>query len=389
LESDVVVVGAGPAGLAAAAAARSGGLQVQVLEAASSVATSWRTHYDRLHLHTTRGLSGLPGLPIPRRAGRWVSRDDFIAYIESYARVNQLPIRFDTTVERVDREDGLWHVITNTDSLRPPRVVIATGYSRTPLIPDWPGRESFTGDLVHSSRYRNPEAYRGRSVLVVGAGNSGAEIAADLVEGGAGKVWISIRTPPNIVRRNFGPIANQYVGIAVHRLPVAFVDRVGLALQKVTVGDLSDFGIRAPAKGVYTRILEERIPLIDVGFLAHLKRRQIEVVGAVERFTADEVLCGGRVVRPHAVIVATGFSRGLEQVVGHLGVLGPTGRPAVHAPRAAAPGLYFIGYTNPIVGNLFEVSRVAVKLAGVIARELRTQAGWSAGETSSSIRRGT
>ncbi len=101
----MVVVGAGPAGLAAAAAARSGGLQVQVLEAASSVATSWRTHYDRLHLHTTRGLSGLPGLPIPRRAGRWVSRDDFIAYIESYARVNQLPIRFDTTVERVDREE--------------------------------------------------------------------------------------------------------------------------------------------------------------------------------------------------------------------------------------------------------------------------------------------
>ena len=372
---EVVVVGAGPAGLAVAGAARSRGLQVQVLESAASVATSWRGHYDRLHLHTTRRLSSLPGRDIPRVAGRWVSRDDFIAYLEDYARELQLPIRFGANVERIDRSEGGWRVRAGSD-FEARNVVIATGYNRAPQIPTWPGREAFKGELIHSSQYRNSAPYRGRDVLVVGAGNSGAEIATDLVEGGARKVWISIRTPPNIVRRNFGPIANQYVGIAVHRLPVSLVDRIGLALQRVSIGDLSRFGVAPPTKGVYTRVLEEHIPLIDVGFLACLKQGQIEVVGRVDSLATDGVLCQGTTIRPQAVIAATGFSRGLEQLVGHLGLLGPTGRPTVHAPRAAptAPGLYFIGYTNPIVGNLYEISRVAVELARVMSTDIRNRA---------------
>jgi putative flavoprotein involved in K+ transport len=348
-------------------------LDAHVLEAADSVASSWRGHYDRLHLHTTRGLSGLPGRPIPRSAGRWVSRDDFIAYLEDYAASNMLSIRFDTTVERVDRTDGGWQLTTSTGMREASFVVIATGYNHSPLLPDWPGRGTFSGELIHSSAYRSPQAYRGRTVLVVGAGNSGAEIAADLVEGGAAKVWLSIRTPPNIVRRNVGPLANQYIGIAVHKLPVGFVDRVGLLMQRATIGDLSAFGVPSPSKGVYTRILEEHIPLIDVGFLDHLKRREIEVVPAVERFADGEVWCGNQHFRPDVVIAATGYSRGLEPLVGHLGVLTPTGRPSVHAPEATqtTPGLYFIGYTNPIVGNLYEVSLVARKLTATMARDRR------------------
>lgn len=367
--AEVAVVGAGPAGLAAAAAAQSRGLQVQVLESAVSVATTWRAHYDRLHLHTTRGLSGLPGKAIPSTAGRWVSRDDFIAYLEDYAHVNQLPIRFGAHVQRVERENGVWRLNTDVEQFRSRNVVIATGYNRTPHIPPWPGLESFSGDLIHSSQYRNPSRYQGLDVLVVGAGNSGAEIATDLAEGGARKVWISVRTPPNIVRRNFGPIANQYVGIAVHRLPVHVVDRVSLALQRLTIGDLTDVGLASPTKGIFTRAREEHIPLIDVGFLRCVRKRQLEVVDAVERLTPGEVVCGGKTIPAQAVIAATGFSRGLEPLVGHLGVLGPTGRPTEHAPRAAsgASGLYFIGYTNPIVGNLYEISRVAVRLAAVIA----------------------
>ena len=365
---DVLVIGAGPAGLAAATAARERGLEVEIAEAAQSVATSWRSHYDRLHLHTTRRLSGLPGRPIPADAGTWVSRDDFIAYLEDYAR--GLPIRFQTRVERLDRAAGTWHAKTATDELLATSVVVATGYNHTPHIPDWPGRDGFTGELIHSSLYRNPDPYRDKEVLVVGAGNSGAEIAADLAEGGANKVWIAIRTPPNIVRRNVGPLANQHLGIAVHRLPVGFVDRVSLLMQRATIGDLSRHGLRSPAKGAYTRILQdEQIPLIDVGLLAMLKAGRIQVVPAVERLDGAEVFCGDRRIKPDAVIAATGFRRGLESLAGHLDVLGPSGRPLVHAPRAhpKAPRLYFIGFTNPIVGNLYEVARVARRLAAAMS----------------------
>lgn len=343
---------------------------MELLEAGRSVATSWRTHYDRLHLHTTRRLSGLPGAPIPTEAGRWVGRDDLIAYLEAYAIRNRLHFSFGTRVTRVDPLGGGWRLTTSAGRLDADQVVIATGYNHTPRLPEWPGRDNFTGELVHSSAYRNPVPYRGRDVLVVGAGNSGAEIAADLVEGGARKVWISVRTPPNIVRRSLGPLANQHLGIAVHRMPVGVVDRISLLLQKVAIGDLSEFGLQAPSKGVYSRVLEEHIPLIDVGFLRHLKQGGIEAVPALDRFSDHEAWCGLRSLRPDAVIAATGYTRGLESMVGHLDVLSPGGSPRVHAPRAApgVPRLFFIGYTNPIIGNLHEISRVARKLAVVLQR---------------------
>ncbi len=368
----VAVVGAGPAGLAAAAAAGRQGLDVEVYEAAGSVATSWRSHYDRLHLHTTRRLSGLPGWPIPREAGRWVGRDDLIAYLEAYAARNRLRVRFGTKVERVDRVVGGWRLTTGSEHRDSSQVVIATGYNHTPRVPEWPGRDTFTGELLHSTAYRNPARFRGRDVLVVGAGNSGAEIAADLVEGGARSVWISIRTPPNIVRRDLGPLANQHLGIAVHRLPVGVVDWISLFLQRLSIGDLSRFGLRSPRQGAYSRVLEGQIPLIDVGFLGHLKIGEIEVVPAVESFSGPEVWCGAQRLRPDAVIAATGFTRGLEPLVGHLGVLLPNGSPRWQAPLAPpdASGLFFIGYTNPIVGNLYDIARVARKLATVMKGSL-------------------
>jgi putative flavoprotein involved in K+ transport len=367
---ELLVIGAGPAGLAAAGAAREKGTSVQVLEAATSVGTSWRGHYDRLHLHTTRRLSALPGQEIPRRAGTWVARDDYIAYLEDYARRQDIPIRFQTRVERIDRGDSGWRLQTSAGELQAPALVVATGYNHSPLVPDWPGRDSFAGELIHSSAYRNPGRYRGKDVLVVGSGNSGAEIAADLVEGGAGYVWNSIRTSPNIVRRNVGPLANQHLGILASKLPPRFVDWLSLAVQRAAIGDLSPYGLETPTQGAYTRVMaDEQIPLIDVGFLRELKAGRIRVVPGVERFAGAWVICGHHRVKPDVVIAATGYRRALDSLVGHLGVLAASGRPSVHAPKShpKAPGLYFIGYTNPLVGNLYEVTQVAQRLAASTA----------------------
>src|SRR3954447_12522807 len=214
---DATVIGAGPAGLAAAAMLRRRGVDTVVIDRAPAVAASWRAHYDRLHLHTVRWMSGLPGLRIPRSYGRWVSRNHVIAYLESYAAHHELELMLGTEVTGLSRgSSGGWELaLGGGDVLPADNVVVATGYNNTPLMPDYPGREGFTGELLHASSYRNAEPYRARDVLVVGSGNTGAEIAVDLVEGGARRVRLAVRTPPNIVRRQLFGTPNQVLAVGM------------------------------------------------------------------------------------------------------------------------------------------------------------------------------
>jgi putative flavoprotein involved in K+ transport len=376
---EAVVIGAGPAGLAAAATLRIEGVETLVLERASAVASSWRSHYDRLHLHTVRGLSGLPGLRIDRREGRWVSRDGVIRYLERYVRHHDLNVRTNTEVHELSRdEDGGWRLRTDVGEIGARVVVVATGFNRDPHLPDWPGRDTFTGELVHSADYRNPVPYRGKAILVVGTGNSGAEIAVDLVEGGAGTVMLAVRTPPNILRRDVGGLPSQAIGVVIRHLPVHAIDRIAAVAQKLTVGDLTRYGMPAPTAGLGTRAGEGSIPILDVGLIRMLKRRRVEVVPAVEGFEGPEVILdGGRRVRPDVVIAATGFHRGLERLVGKLGLVGPRGRPVVHGERTqpSSPNLYFIGFTNPISGNLREVGIDARRIARSVTGAEASSAG--------------
>jgi putative flavoprotein involved in K+ transport len=373
---DAVVIGAGPAGLAAAAMLQRRGVATVVLERAGVVGASWRRHYDRLRLHTVRWLSDLPGQAFPRSDGRWVSRDGVVRYLEVYAARQRLRVRLRTQVERVvpadDGAGGGWLVRTSDGVLRASSVVVATGFNHHPVLPDWPGRDDFPGELLHSSVYRNPLPYGGRDVLVVGAGNSGAEIATDLAEGGAARVRLSVRTPPNFLPRALLGIPTQVLGVTMRPLPPPVVDRLSTLTRRLVLGDLSRYGMPPPPRGMHTRAIEEqRVPILDVGLVPALKSRRVQVVAAVERFDGPQaVLADGGRLRPDVVIAATGFRHGLEPLVGHLGVLDPHGLPVAHGPVAAphAPGLYFIGFTNPISGILREIGRDAKRIAREAAR---------------------
>ncbi|MFE1248759.1 flavin-containing monooxygenase [Streptomyces sp. NPDC058741] len=372
----VYVIGGGPGGLSAAYALRARGVRAVVLEKSDRVGASWRRHYDRLRLHTTRRLSALPGLPMPRRFGRWVSRDDVVRYLEKYAEHHRLEIVTGVEVSRVEpAPDGTGWLLhaTGGRELTGAAVVVATGFNHTPRLPDWPGRAAFTGEFLHAGEYRNGKPYAGRDVLVVGVGNTGAEIAVDLVDSGASRVRLAVRTVPHLVRRSTAGWAAQYSGILVRRLPVGLVDRVSRVQAKVAVPDLSAHGLPRPDTGLYSRVKQGAIPVQDVGLTDAVRKGRVEIVAAVEGFEdgGKVLLADGTRISPDAVIAATGYVRALEDLVGHLDVLDSRGRPVVRGARTPrnAPGLYFTGFTNPISGNLRETAIDAVRIAKAVARD--------------------
>ena len=363
----VCVVGAGPAGLAAAAMLAKVGARVVVLER-TEVGASWTSRYDCLHLHTVRWLSGLPGYPIPRSSGKWPSRDGVVDYLRAYAARSALDVRASVDVDRIDREDERWVVRSAGGDVDADRVVVATGYSNVPFVPDWPG--TFEGEIVHSTAYRNPEPFRGRRVLVVGSGNSGAEIAADVSSGGAAEVLLSVRTPPAIVRRDTAGIPTQLLGIASSHLPVSVADRVATTMRRIAFPDLAPLGLPAPERP-YSEFLRRRvIPVIDVGIVDAIRSGRVRVVADVERLDGEAVvLVDGSRAAVDVLVAATGFRTGLEPLVGHLGVLDERGVPLVHGAEelAEAPGLHFVGYDVTLGGMLRVIGGQARRLAGVVA----------------------
>jgi putative flavoprotein involved in K+ transport len=366
---DVTVLGAGAAGLAVAAQLKARGVGAVVLESGPGVATSWRGRYDRLHLHTIRSLSGLPGFPIPREYGRWVARDDLVRYLEAYARRFDLDVRTGTTVERIKPGADGWSLQISGGEERSTRtLVVATGYLHTPVVPQWPGQENWTGTLLHSADYRNPEPFRGKDVLVVGPGNSGSEIASDLAEGGASAVRLAIRTPPHIVRRETAGWPAQMNGLLLGRLPEPALNALAATMARLEMPDLRPYGIARPSEGLKTRLRTHRyVPVQDVGIVRDVVAGRVRPVAAVRSFTADSVqLADGTSLQPDVVIAATGFGTGLRDLFDDPSLFDETGVPLVHGGAAARPGLFFMGYDVTLGGMLRQAAIEARRVARAV-----------------------
>ena len=240
--------------------------------------------------------------------------------MESHAREDGIELRLGTRVEAIDRENGAWAVRTAVGEIGAAQVVVATGYEGRPFIPDWEGREGFGGRVLHASEYRNPVPFRGQAVLVAGTGCSGMEIAQDLAGGGAAEVWLSARTPPNIVMREGpGGLPGDVVATTLLHLPVRVADAVARFGRRMDVGDLSDHGLPVPDEGVFSRLRRLGVApaILDQEVIETIKGGRIEVVRGVEALDATGVrLADGARVEPETVICATGYRCGLEPLVG-------------------------------------------------------------------------
>lgn len=370
---NTVIVGGGPAGIATAAGLSRRGLDSIVLERGGAVALAWRNHYDSLHLHTNKGASGLPGRPMPGNYPRYPSRDQVVDYLEEYAVSEGVRVRLNSEVANCHRTSGLWETVTTTGEItESENVVIATGLSQIPNMPRYPKQEFYEGEIVHSADYRNGRPYVGRYVLVVGFGNSGGEIALDLMEHGA-HAFISVRNPGVVVPRDVAGIPALTIASWLSVFPPKVGDWLSKPLIRIMVGDLSKVGIPKAHWGPLEQIaIQQKIPLLDVGVLEALRGGEIKARPAIDRFTEKGVMfIGGRSEPFDAVIFATGFEPGVDRILEHAeGILDDRGRPLISGGTTSEPGLYFCGFVEPPTGRLRAIGVEAEHIADLIAADV-------------------
>jgi indole-3-pyruvate monooxygenase len=362
---DILVVGAGPAGLATSACLRHEGLAHLVLEREGQIANAWTRHYDRLHLHTTKTYSTLPMMPWPKATPRYPAREQVVKYLRAYASEHQIAPRLGVTVHTVQRRGDHFTVNTSAGVMTPRIVVMATGYNGVPKLPSIPGLDSFHGSVIHASVYKNAAPYQGKRTLVVGCGNSGAEIALDLAEQGV-DVAMVVRGPVHVVPRDMFGRPTQHTNVLLSHLPLGLRDAIAMGIIGLVVGDLSRWGIVRPALGP-NRMIEEsgRIPILDIGTIAMVKKGTVRVLPAVQEVFADSVrFAGGALHRFEAIILATGYTPGLHKVIKDFETIADArGRPNRFGEETSISGLYFVGFKNPPTGALREIALEAPRVA--------------------------
>jgi cation diffusion facilitator CzcD-associated flavoprotein CzcO len=369
---DAIIIGAGPAGLATAAALRTRGLSAAILERSDAVGAVWRRHYDRLHLHTDRARSGLPGLPMPKAYGRYPSRAQVVEYLEAYAAKFALKPVFNAPVRAVRRDGRAWRAEAGEHSRTAPIVVVATGLADYPCSPNWPGMESFVGPVLHSSVYRNPVPFAGKRVLVVGYGNSGAEIALELSEAGV-DVALAVRGPVNVIPRELFGLPILAWGLTGRLFPSRVADTINAPLLRFAIGSIEKLGLKRSPKGPLQSIEEDRrVPLIDIGTLDAIRDGRIKLRGDIASFTREGVdFKQSPAERFDAIILATGFRPDLRPLLPDAqGVLHKTGAPLVSGKATAEPGLFFCGAIPSALGQLRQIGIDATRIADA-AQSLR------------------
>lgn len=366
-EADVVIVGAGAAGLATAACLARRGRRAEVLEASADPGHSWAATYDALRLHTVRRFSGLPHYPMPRAYPRYASRDQVVAYLRDYAAHFGIQPHFGSEVIRAERSEDGWRVETRAgDAWRARVLVAASGIYANPYTPTYPGQETYTGTLMHSSAYRDAAVFKGLRVLVIGAGNSGAEIAVDLMQGGA-RVTVAIRQGVNAVPLSLLGVPIQYWALLVERAPGLMAALAPVLLRR-SAARLQRAGIPKSPEPV---LQAHGIPIIGLRLLDAAREGKIAIAGAIERFEPHGVrFTDGTSAEYDAIILATGFRPALGYLDG-LVTLDERGFPAHEGVRSLdQPGLFFVGFRYTVAGTLNNIRRDAPVAAELIAARL-------------------
>lgn len=362
---NTIIIGAGPGGLAVAGRLRKMGLDFEVLEKTDKIASSWHGHYDRLCLHTVKQFSHLPHLEFPENYPLYVPRLDLVKYYENYAEHFNIKPQFNDGASSVKKVNGKWEVTTESGKkYTADNVVIASGVNRVPHRPTWQGEENYKGNISHSRTYKNAQPFQNKKTLVIGMGNTGAELALDLAESDV-DVTISVRSPITIVPRDVNGRPVQVTAKTLDKIPFGLGDWLGTQIRKLVIGDLSKYGV--PMSKVHPAVqLKEtgKTPVIDLGTVKYIKNGKIKVVNDISHFTENGVMLkNGEEKSYDAVILSTGYHAKLEEFVENIAPeLDKYSCPkSPTAQDNANQGLYFVGFDNyklgGILGTIFNDSR--------------------------------
>lgn len=368
--TNTVIIGAGPAGLAMAACLSKENTPYIIIEQTDKVGVKWHNHYKRLHLHTAKAFSNLPYYNFPKQFPRYPARQQVVRYLEDYANHFDINPVFNTTVTNTRKQENGWKVEAVQDgqniTFDCKNLVVATGVNHIPKYPKWQGLEDFEGEFVHSDDYEDGSAYKDKTVMVVGFGNSGSEIVIDLWEYGA-KPIMSVRSPVNILPKEVMGVPTLAMGILQQYLPVKLSDAMTKITAKTMIGDLSKYGLKPLNRGPMEEIYKnKRVPMLDIGTVDLIKQGNVVVYPDIERFTKDSVVfTDGREVKVDAVVSATGFTPQITNFVPQEQCF-TDGFPNTSGTKSEIDGLYFIGFYVSPAGMFREMAKEAKKLAKII-----------------------
>lgn len=343
---DTVIVGAGQAGLAAGYHLAQRGREFLIVDAGRRIGEAWRQRWDSLRLFTPAALDGLPGLPFPAAPSELPTKDEMARYLEVYANHFALPVRLETPVTRLFREGERFALVAGGRRLMANQVIVATGAYHHPNVPSF--ASALDGSIVqlHSSQYRHPGQLQGGPVLVVGAGNSGAEIALELAS--EHETWLSGRNTGRVPFGFGGRLRRTALWWVLTRVPTT--DTIlGRALKRWQLGH-GDPLIRLRPSDLSGAAVQ-RLP---------------RVTGVLQ---GRPVLADGRTVDAANVIWCTGFQPDFHWI--ELPLFGPDGYP-VHDRGVVErePGICFLGLeflyspaSSTVGGVGFDAEHIARHLA--------------------------
>ncbi|KAL1816603.1 hypothetical protein ACET3Z_019177 [Daucus carota] len=368
-ETVVIIVGAGPSGLATAACLKAQSIPYMILERENCFASLWKhKSYDRLHLHLAKQFCQLPFMSFPKSSPTFVPKKEFLQYLDDYVThfaINPLYQRL--VVSAFYNESlGKWNVkATNGVSGELEEyisrfLVVATGVTCDAYIPKVEGLSKFAGDVIHSTQYKSGGIYENQHVLVVGSGNSGMEIAFDLANHGA-KASIVVRSPVHVLSRGM-----VYWGLKLlNYFPYYIVDSLMVLLSKIKYGDLSKYGICRPQEGPFSlKVKYGKFPVIDVGTCSKIKSGEIQVFPGLRSIGETEVIFeDGRSYPFDSIIFATGFTRSTKAwLKGDEYLLNDDGLPKPEFPNhwKGEKGLYCVGLARRgLYGAAMDAQNVA------------------------------